>query len=373
LVSDTRILIAHQGTIPSYRIPFYTLLEKQRPDHWSFQVVCSNNEIHYPFPTVHAPLRPLPFNLQWQNLRATARQADVLILDTHLRNLGYLLAPSSRKKLGSLILWGHTHNMNKQPGGPVARISRRMKATWLRSSDMFFAYTASQARTARALGLTQSKIQVLNNTVDLETHRSRYLRLAPDRNSIRKTLGFNPEDKVLLLVGRLLPEKRIRFLCETFRKLATDKTFRLVVIGDGPETALIRELQAAYPMQIVAPGVITNTDDLSRYYVSGDAFIMPGTIGLAPLEAICYDLPVIGIELSTHGPEYDYFTATNSYILSASTTPAQFAAYLNRCMTQPGFRVSLPDAFASISHLRLENMVENFITGINRVLSLQNR
>jgi len=248
-----------------------------------------------------------------------------------------------------------------------------MKTAWLRSSDMFFAYTAAQADAACALGIAQSQIQVLNNTVDIETHRSRYLCLAPDRNSIRKTLGFNPEDKVLLLVSRLLPEKRIGFLCDTFRHLAIDINFRFVAIGDGSENALICRLQADCPAQVIAPGAITNVDDLSRYYVSADALIMPGTIGLTPLEAICYNLPVIGFDLPSHGPEFEYLTSVNSYLLPASTTPAQFAGYLNHHMLQPGFRENLPDAYASVSHLRLETMVENFIAGVNHVLSMQNR
>ena len=71
---------------------------------------------------------------------------------------------------------------------------------------------------------------------------------APDRNDgpeMRKTLGIDPGQKLLLYVGRLAPEKNTSALFEAFQILMTRRPceFRLLVIGDGPQREQLRQLE----------------------------------------------------------------------------------------------------------------------------------
>ena len=43
-----KVLIAHQSTIPHYRVPFYNSLENQKPDNWQFDVVFDISELEKP-------------------------------------------------------------------------------------------------------------------------------------------------------------------------------------------------------------------------------------------------------------------------------------------------------------------------------------
>ena len=40
-----QVLIAHQSTIPHYRVPFYNSLNTLKPDEWRFEVVFDPDEV----------------------------------------------------------------------------------------------------------------------------------------------------------------------------------------------------------------------------------------------------------------------------------------------------------------------------------------
>ncbi len=81
-------------------------------------------------------------------------------------------------------------------------------------------------------------------------------------------------DDVLRLgfVGRVTPEKSVRFLRELEEKLsmAGVPAFRLVVIGDGSEREWLRENLAAADL----PG-IQRGEELARWYANMDVFVFP--------------------------------------------------------------------------------------------------
>lgn len=118
-------------------------------------------------------------------------------------------------------------------------------------------------------------------------------RFHPDRASPAwrdRISGGSPEEKVLLYVGRLAPEKGIETLATVLRKVPGT---RLAIVGDGPAR---RDLERAYAG---APAVFTGLlegDDLSAAYASADAFVFPSTtdtLGMAMLEALSSGLPVL--------------------------------------------------------------------------------
>jgi alpha-1,6-mannosyltransferase len=125
---------------------------------------------------------------------------------------------------------------------------------------------------------------------------------APDPDDgpeMRKTLGVDPAEKLLLYVGRLAPEKNTSALFEAFRILTMrrPREFHLVVIGDGPQREQLRQLET----EIRAVNWIQYCADpreLARYYRAADLFVHPGTqetFGLVALESQACGTPVVGI------------------------------------------------------------------------------
>jgi phosphatidylinositol alpha 1,6-mannosyltransferase len=94
-------------------------------------------------------------------------------------------------------------------------------------------------------------------------------------------------------VGRLTPEKNVRFFVELEQSLlaAGQRNFRLVLVGDGSEKQWLRKnLQSAE-----LPGVLRG-DALAAAFADMDVFVFPSqtdTFGLVLLEAMASGVPVV--------------------------------------------------------------------------------
>ena len=94
-------------------------------------------------------------------------------------------------------------------------------------------------------------------------------------------------------VGRLTPEKNLRWFCELERSLlaAGQRDFRLLLVGDGSEREwLKRNLQFGE-----LPGVLRG-DSLAAAFAGMDIFVFPSrtdTFGLVILEAMASGVPVV--------------------------------------------------------------------------------
>jgi len=110
--------------------------------------------------------------------------------------------------------------------------------------------------------------------------------------ALRRRWGAQPQDPVLLCVGRLAPEKNLDLLLQVFAAArASRPQTRLVLVGDGPLRAA---LHARCPDAVFAgqrSGV-----DLAAHYASADFFIFPScteTFGNVVTEAMASALPVV--------------------------------------------------------------------------------
>jgi len=120
-----------------------------------------------------------------------------------------------------------------------------------------------------------------------------------DAVETRGTLGIGRERKLLLYVGRLAPEKNTETLFAAFALLAKrrPREFELLVVGDGPQRAHLRQLQEQTGDVKWIP-YCTDSLELARYYRAADLFVHPGvqeTFGLVALESQACGTPVVGI------------------------------------------------------------------------------
>ncbi len=119
-------------------------------------------------------------------------------------------------------------------------------------------------------------------------------------DALRAHWGVQPDDPVVLSVGRLAAEKNLALLAQAYHAMreANPRT-RLVVVGDGPE----REHLAALCPQALLVGALGGAE-LAQHYASADIFLFPSlteTYGNVTPEALASGLAVLA---------FDYAAAT---------------------------------------------------------------
>ena len=115
---------------------------------------------------------------------------------------------------------------------------------------------------------------------------------------LREDFGIDAQTRVVLSVGRLSREKGHAHLIKAFasycaRNKADDPA--LILVGDGPESASLRQLAASC---LPAKSVIFtgHRDDVSGFYGLADIFVLPSLTEGTPnvlLEAMAAKVPVI--------------------------------------------------------------------------------
>ncbi|WP_320172488.1 glycosyltransferase [Maridesulfovibrio sp.] len=137
-------------------------------------------------------------------------------------------------------------------------------------------------------GVERHKIKVYPRGVDIN-------RFTPEKRNGFYSGRFKVKEAVkLLYVGRVSQEKNLDVLTEAFRTISPMRPeLHLVVVGDGPYQAEMRERLAGYPVTFTG---YLEGEELAQCYASSDVFVFPSatdTFGNVVLEAQASGLPVI--------------------------------------------------------------------------------
>jgi glycosyltransferase involved in cell wall biosynthesis len=100
----------------------------------------------------------------------------------------------------------------------------------------------------------------------------------------------NPQQRLLLTVSRLAPEKNVAFLADVIRRIPDT---RLAIVGDGPERA---QLERQFAGTNTAFFGYLKGEELATAYASADAFVYASeteTMGNVVLEAMASGLGVV--------------------------------------------------------------------------------
>ncbi len=169
---------------------------------------------------------------------------------------------------------------------------RRSVQAYLRrfhnNADCTLVPTDSLRQQLRAAGF--ERLIVVQRGVDTQ-------RFTPEwRNpALRAVWGVQSDERVLLYVGRLAPEKNLALLADVYDAMrAVAPNWRLVVVGDGPQRAWL----AQRCPQAVLLGALTG-ESLAQAYANGDLLVFPSlteTFGNVTLEALASGLPVLAFD-----------------------------------------------------------------------------
>jgi phosphatidylinositol alpha 1,6-mannosyltransferase len=255
--------------------------------------------------------------------------SDVGILGTLLaHNLGVPLAASWQTNLHQFARCRVSNLLSSWPENVSAKLAAAAEFASFQAAARFYKIPrllfTPNCELVELLGKTTGKpCFLMSHSVDTEAFSPAFR----ERSGGPFRIGY---------VGRLTPEKNVRFLAQLERDLLAKghRDFRIVLIGQGAEEKWLRENMR----QAEFIGWLTGKD-LSRAFADMDAFVFPSetdTFGLAVLEALASGVPAV--VSPTGGPKYTVEHGKSGYVANRFD---EFASLLTNLMTQPELHDSM--------------------------------
>jgi len=258
------------------------------------------------FPSLRVPTHrrytlPIPLSLRLSRLIHTL-QLDIL----HAQH-PFIVGPyalSLSRKLGlPLVFTYHTLYERYAHYVPLlsplaAKLALRRAVEFANQADLVIAPTWWVQRTLLELGI-QVPVEVVPTGIELGE-------VAEDPHRLKARLGFQPETRVLLYLGRLAKEKNLEFLLQAFRLIVKAlPSVVLLLVGDGDAedelAALSQALGLGQRVRFIGP---VPHDEVASFYSAAEVFLFPSTSeaqGLVILEAMACATPVVAIKGTAAG------------------------------------------------------------------------
>ena len=216
---------------------------------------------------------------------------NALIVEANFRYLSsYRVLAWAHKKKIPLIGWGLGA---KTLPSPLLQV----RNAFIRQFDSMVAYSEAGAAEYAAIRNDRFRVFVAKNAVtDAPTEPM------PARS-------VNGPIRVLF-VGRLQARKRVDLLIRCAEKLPAGTVSELVIVGDGPERAVLEQEARAHITSTRFTGYLEG-EPLANEFRKADILVLPGTGGLALQQAMSYGLPVIVAE--GDGTQNDLVTPANGW------------------------------------------------------------
>ena len=372
-IAAPRQVLVVQRRLTHYRVPFFELLRADlrraglelklaygtpAPDE-----ATKRDGGELPWATALPTRYVLGGRVCWQPFGHLARDAAVTVITAENKlvcNLAEQFGAPGRR----VMLWGHGGNLQ----GRRDSLRERFKAWVALRADWWLAYTGLSRDLVQELGFPADRITVLENAVDTSELRAQLDAVTPEaRAAGRAVLGVGP-GPVGIYIGSLYAEKRVDFLLDAARAIRAQlPSFELLVVGGGPQEALVTEAAARHPW-IKPLGVLRGADKALALSLA-DLYLHPGAIGLAVQDAFVAGVPLVTAALATHGPEIAYVDSGRNGLV----TPDDLPAYVQGCvrlLTDAGQHAAMKaQCLADGRRYTLENMSRRFTEGVLGALS----
>jgi alpha-1,6-mannosyltransferase len=222
-------------------------------------------------------------------------------------------------------------------------------------------YTAGELRAVANGHLATRGTWIRSMGVDLE-------HLSPRRRNLEHRLrllqNFGIDDGILLLyAGRLVPEKNLALLFDSFTRLAQKNNcaYRLLVVGDGVEReSWQRKCESTIPGHVLFMGHVRSEEVLADIYANADVFVHPNPrepFGIAPLEAMASGLPLVA---PNTGGITSYANCENAWTVSADVD--SFVAAIREIVANPQMAASkVENALITAQQYRWDRVAASFL------------
>lgn len=344
-----------------------------------FEVVAGNPEGSAPEARRRPWMEPRPARrwnvagaeLLWNPGVSGLKDTDLVIVQQELRRLTNLPLLTWQHAGGPAVaFFGHGRTPAIRWGGGASyrsavapSLADRAKAAVSRRPHWWFAYNDLSARIVAELGFPPDRITSVRNAIDTAALRSS-LRGQPEPARLRRQLGI-PEGPVVLYCGRLYAEKRLQFLVEALDAARQRvPTLQFLVVGEGPDRPRMETAARSRPwMHLVGP--VYGDEKVARFALA-EVMVMPGNVGLAVLDALALETPLVTSRTSDHNPELDYLRdGRNGIIVDDRADPTVYGAAVADLLTSPERLEALRDGCREdADRYSVDTMAERFSTGI---------
>ena len=176
--------------------------------------------------------------------------------------------------------------------------------TWFYKKYPTVVKTLALAEQLRALGAGDN-VKIIPVGLDESILKQDYAEY--DTDKIKEKWGYQPQDKILLFIGRMTNEKQPLRMVEIFRELyAKDKGYRLLMIGQGELLEQVKHSISENSIDLavtiiekIENSIIWEAYRIAYVYVNLNEHEI---FGMSILEAMYYECPVVALEAP--GPDY---------------------------------------------------------------------
>jgi len=216
------------------------------------------------------------YNLPWAAIAHRRRNPETALVAAYMTDFPtvYVERPFSRAFGGTVAR-------------TAARICYRYCGSLYRRFDSVFALSEHGG------GAKLRNLGILPEIIPLGVELGEFSPRKRDEQ-LRKALGIQPRQPLLIYVGRLDREKKAQVVVDAFRKLPQELGATLVLLGEGP----LREAMTSSSARIVAPGYVRDRGEIARWLASADIYVSAmadETFGVSIIEAQASGLPVVGV------------------------------------------------------------------------------
>ena len=213
--------------------------------------------------------------------------------------------------------------------------------------------TGIVAQTSLAKEILQKKTN--NKNIKIIANPLKKLHLYPE----------NKREKIVLNVGRLVPEKGQRYLLEAFFLLKSDD-WKLVILGEGPLREKLQKQaeQLSITNNLYMPGAVKDVDEwLARASIFAFPSISEGFPN-ALLEAMAAGLPCVSFDCDA-GPRDFINNGENGFLVDLYNTN-EFAQKIKILTENPELRLSLGTKASEVEHIfELSEIAKKYLHFLN--------
>ncbi len=164
----------------------------------------------------------------------------------------------------------------------------------LKDAAKLVALTPIEAEQYRSMGISEDKIEIIPNGIELSEFEN-----LPERGKFRRKYGLSDDQRIILYLGRIHKIKGLDLLVSAFAELSKPlSSVKLVIVGpdDGnlsPLKKLIADLEIGD--EVLFTGHLYGEDKVAAY-VDADVLVLPSTyeiFGNVVLEACACGTPVV--------------------------------------------------------------------------------
>jgi len=182
--------------------------------------------------------------------------------------------------------------------------------------------------------LPWEKVEIIPNAIDLTKYD-----VSVERWSVRERYGVHSHEKLVLCVGRLVPQKGVEYLIQAIPAIIRrHPEVRFVIVGEGWQRDHLENLaqSTGYRWKVLFTGFLPDTD-LTALTMSADILVIPSVyepFGIVALEGMAAGVPVVASQV---GGLAEVIEHDRTGVLVYSRNPESIAWGVDRVLSDPSY------------------------------------